>query len=419
MGHPRFPVGNGLKPLPTKGDNRGDFHKVEIGRWGGIILLLALFFLTGCFTTKGAVKGESETHVEKYRIAVFPFENLSGTPVPIKEIRRSFIARLEAKGLQVLDDGTLEKFMIKHRIRDTGGMDWATAQAFKNEIGIEGVLITSVELYSGAIPPKMALTSRLVSTGDKVVILWMDGVGIAGDDSPGILGLGLIEDPKKLLDKALHSLSESLAQYVSTKKENVSAGHAGKKFRPKIVYRSPLMEEDRKYTVAVIPFFNESGRKNAAEIVVLHFVRELTKLENFNVIELGVVKQRLLNARIIMIEGISLTDADLVSNSLEADLVLTGRVMDYQDYQASWGKPKVDFSVTVVERKSRKVVWNSYSHNEGDDGVFFFDWGRVNTAHAMMAKMARAIGEMMVKGKEEELPPEEAVQPPGRPDIIP
>ncbi len=172
------------------------------------------------------------------------------------------------------------------------------------------------------------------------------------------------------------------------------------------------MEEDRKYTVAVIPFFNESGRKNAAEVVVLHFVRELTKIENFSVIELGVVKQRLLNARIIMVEGISLTDADLVSNSLEADLVLTGRVMDYQDYQGSWGKPKVDFSGVVIERKSRKVVWNSYSHTEGDDGVFFFDWGRVNTAHAMMAKMARSIGEMLAKGIEEKPPPEELIKLP-------
>jgi len=373
------------------------FCREGTGKWSAVVLLLSLLFLSGCLGAKGAVKGDSVTDGEKYRIAVFPFENLSGTPVPIKEIRKSFINRLEAKGFEILDDGILEKFMAKYRIRDTGGIDWATAQAFKKELGVEGVLITAVELYSEVIPPKIAMTSRLVSTGDKVVILWMDGVGVSGDDSPGILGLGLIEDPIKLLDNALDFLSGSLAQSVSTKKEIVRAKHAEKKFKPKIVYRSPLMEEDPKYTVAVIPFFNESMRKNAAEIVVLHFVRELTKLGNFNVLELGVVKQRLLNARVIMLEGISLTDADLVLNSLDADLVLTGRVMDYQDYQGSLGKPIVDVSVTAIERKSRKVVWNSYSHNEGDDGVFFFDWGRVNTAHRMMAKMARAIGKMMIK----------------------
>jgi len=288
--------------------------------------------------------------------------------------------------------------MAKHRVRDTSGVDMETARAFKNEIGVEGVLITSVELFSDASsPPRMALTSRLVLTGDGPTIVWMDGVGMSGDDSPGLLSLGLINDPKILLDKALNSLCDSLIQSVSTKKESIGTNRAGRKFRPKADYRSPLIESGGKYTVAVIPFFNESTRKKAAEIVMLQFATELTKLGNFRVVELGVVKQRLLNARIIMIDGISLMDADLISNNLETDFVMTGRVMDYQDYQGTVGKPKVNFSVTVVERKSRQVVWNSYSRNEGDDGVFFFDLGRVNTAHAMMAEMARAVGEMMTK----------------------
>lgn len=41
-------------------------------------------------------------------------------------------------------------------------------------------------------------------------------------------------------------------------------------------------------------------------------------------------------------------------------------------------------------------MWSSTSFNQGDDGVFFFDWGRVNTAHAMAAQMTRWIGEMML-----------------------
>ncbi len=383
----------------------------EGGRSGPIIVLVFLLFLSGCLGAKVAGKKDVVIGGGEYRIAVFPFENLSGTPAPIKDIRRSFIDRLAAKGFHVIDDGALEKFMANHRIRDTGGVDLPTAQAFKKEIGVEGVLITSVELYSDVIPPKMALTSRLVSTGDRPTILWMDGVGRAGDDSPGILGLGLIEDPRNLLDKVLNSLCESLSQYVSTKNYGIDTRQGGKKFRPKIAYRSPLlMDEDRKYTLAVIPFFNESTRKNAAEIAVLHFVRELTKLGNFTVIELGVVKQKLLNARIIMIDGISLMDADLISNSLEADLVLTGRVMDYQDYEGSVGKPKVNFSVTIVERKSRKVVWNSYSRNEGDDGVFFFDWGKVNTAHAMMSRMVQMIAREI--SEEKEAPPPEGTMLP-------
>lgn len=361
-----------------------------------ILLSACLLFFHGCATTKETA--EVSLYADRgFRIAVFPFENLSGTPVPIKEIRQGLIGNLKRQGFFVLDDDALEKFMARHRIRYTGGIDQGTAKAFKEETGTEGVLITAMELLTDVNPPKVALISRLVSTGDNPVILWMDGVGLAGDDSPGILGLGLIEDTQVLLKKALQSLSNSLTDYVLTRKGKDGLRSVQRRFRPKTSYRSPEMERDKKYTLAIIPFFNKTERKNAAEILALQFARQLTALGYFDVIELGVIRQKLLNARIIMDEGISLPDVDFVANSLNADLILTGKVMDYQDYQGFSGKPKVDFSIVVIERKSRKIVWSSTSHNEGDDGVLLFDWGKINTAHAMVSKMARSIGEMMAK----------------------
>ena len=156
----------------------------------------------------------------QFSIAVFPIDNLTGTRAPLREIRESLINLLRTRGLDVLEDETLEKFMARNRVRYTGGIDDATAQAFGKETSTKGVLITSLELYnSEANPPKMALISRLVSTGDNPTILWTDGVGLAGDDSPGILGIGLIEDPKILLEKALEFVSDSLAGSLQMKKK--------------------------------------------------------------------------------------------------------------------------------------------------------------------------------------------------------
>ena len=73
--------------------------------------------------------------------------------------------------------------MAKYRIRYTGGVSAEIAKAFKQDINVSSILITSVELYSDANPPKISLISRLVSTGKNPSILWMDGVGLAGDDS--------------------------------------------------------------------------------------------------------------------------------------------------------------------------------------------------------------------------------------------
>ncbi len=361
-----------------------------------VIFFAGLLLLAGCATGKEETKENLTGVGERFLIAVLPMENLSGTAAPLREIRADLIEGLRARGMDVLQDDTLEKFMVRHRIRYTGGIDKKTAKEFKDELNCQGVLITSLELYNEIDPPKIALTSRVVSTGDNPVILWIDGIGLAGDDSPGILDLGLIIDAKTLQKKALNRLLDSLGRSLTSQKESKELG-LKRKFRPKISFRSPVMEGKRKYTVAVVPFFNRSERKYGTEIMSLHFVRNLKELDDFEVIEPGFVRQQFLTLRIMMDQGVSLADAGAIFAVLDVDIIVTGQVLDYQDYQGSVGKPKVDFTAEVIERKSREVVWSSISYNQGDDGVFFFDWGRVNTAHAMASQMVRSIGKMMVK----------------------
>ena len=330
-------------------------------------------------------------------IAVFPVENLSGTLAPSKEIRQIFIEKLRANGFDVLDEGTLELFMAKYRIRYTGGINREIAKAFKQEVGTDGVLMTTLELYNDTNPPKISFISRLVSTGDSPTISWIDGVGLSGDDSRGLLDLGLIEDPKILLDKAMKLVFDSLNRSLSTGTMGIGGGNPKRKFRPKIFYRSPILEPGRKYTVAIVPFFNYSLRKYAGDLMVLHFAKELKRFKTFDVIEPGMVRQVFLQVRIIMDQGISLADAESVMSLLNADLILTGGVTDYEDYQGGVGKPKVSFSAQLIERKSKGVVWSSTSYNQGDDGVFFFEQGKIRTAYVMASQMAEAIGKMIGK----------------------
>ncbi len=364
-------------------------NKIEI-----IILIL---FLSVFISAKGIRAKDLLGGKDLLRIAVYPVENLSGTSGPLKEIRQSFIERLNREGSQTLSDEDLEKFMARHRIRYTGGVDRQIARAFKEEVGVDGVLITSLELYSEVTPPKISLLSRLVSTDPSPLVLWMDGIGLAGDDSPGFLSLGLIEEPKVLVDRAMRSMTDSLILYLSGLTGEAGGKGLKKRFKPKIVYRSSNLSLDKKYLVAVLPFFNRSERKYAGEILVLHFIRQLKRFGHFEVVEPGVLRQELLGLRVIMEDGVSLANADAIFAILDADLIVSGRVVDYQDYQGTWGKPKVDFSTVIIERTSRQVVWGSNSYNEGDDGVFFFDRGKVNTAHTMTSQMVQAIVKMIAE----------------------
>jgi hypothetical protein len=339
----------------------------------------------------------SQTGKQRLKIAVFPVFNLSATPAPLKHIGRLLTDNLKARGATVIDEQVLENVFVKHRIRYVGGLDPPAALAIRQEAGADVALITSLEHYSDVVPPKIALTSRLVTTGHRIQILWIDGVGMAGDDSPGLLELGIIENPDTLLEMALERILTSLSGFLAAGQKVVDSPTPRKKHRPKVIFRSPVLDPAMPYSVAVMPFFNLSERNFAGEIMGLHFVRQLVMRENFNVIEPGVVRHALLRGRIIMTDGISLADAGLISRLLEAGLILSGKVMDYQDFQGPLAKPKVDFAAEIFEEKSREVVWTVQSYNQGDDGVFFFDWGRVNTAYVMATQMVQLAVEDMVE----------------------
>jgi len=339
----------------------------------------------------------TNTGQQRLKIAVFPVFNLSATPAPLKHIGRLLTDNLKARGETIIDEQVLENVFVKHRIRYVGGLDPSAAVAIRQEAGADVALITSLEHYSDVVPPKIALTSRLVTTGHRIQILWMDGVGLAGDDSPGLLDLGLIETPDTLLELALQHVLTSLSEFLATGQKVDNAPAPSGKHRPKVIFRSPVLDPALSYAVAVMPFFNLSERNFAGDIMALHFVRQLLAHENLSVIEPGVVRHELLRGRVIMGDGISLADAGLISRLLAVDLILSGKVMDYQDFQGAAAKPKVDFSAEIFEKKSREVVWAALGYNQGDDGVFFFDWGRVNTAYAMATQMVQLAVEEMVE----------------------
>jgi hypothetical protein len=365
---------------------------------GAAWLACALLGLSGCGAAPDIIRTADPVRAPGTPlIAVFPVENLSGRPAPLEDIRGLLSARLRASGLGVLGDAALENIVTKHRVRYTAGLEREFARALAQEAGVDGIVIPSLELYDEATPPRVALFARLVSTGNAPAVRWIDGTGMAGDDSPGILGIGLIADPRALLTRAVDALVTSLARHVSEARRDDGDRPGARKFRPKIVYRSDALDPARTYSVAVVPFFNKSERKYAGEIIALHMIRKLLAFPGLEVVEPGIVREELLRFRIIMSDGVSLPETETILNAVNADLVLNGEVLEYRDRLGPEGAPKVDFGLLFIERRTRRVVYSSYSDNAGDDRVFFFDWGRVNTAHALASQMAGAIVEHMLR----------------------
>ena len=107
-------------------------------------------------------------------------------------------------------------------------------------------------------------------------------------------------------------------------------------------------------------------------------------------LEPGLVRETLLRIRAVMPQGPSLAEVDLITGKdfLDVDLVLSGRVFDYQNTS---NNPKVDFAMQVIEKKSRRVVFDTRTSNTGLDGVFFYNFGREYTAHNLLKEMSRVM----------------------------
>ena len=349
----------------------------------------------------------------KSTIAVLPLENLSGAKAPLEQISSVMIKELEERGFHLLAEERLEKFRRQHRMRYVGGISSKISQAMHEEAGVDACLITSLEAYREIYPPQVALIARLVMAGREPVIIWMDSVGMSGEDAPGLLGLGRVKNPEELVMRtagrlidslsvklenyrqdnepsfAVKSLSGNGARKSGTIRQPIDRQGVKRRYLPKDFFRSPAVDPGNIHRVAVVPFFDLAVRKYAGRIMALHFVKELHQWPNMMVVEPGLVREELLRFRAVMQEGPSLAITDLITSeqSLGVDLVLSGKVFDYQ---GETGTAKVDFSVQVFEKYSREVIFASKTYATGDQGVFFFNVGRIRSAHNLTDEMTRA-----------------------------
>lgn len=341
-------------------------------------------------------------------IAVLPFDNLDDTAAPVERIRAALWNKLADRHIALVDDQDLLSFMRRHRMRYIGGVGREMGRALQAETGAGAALVGSVDLYAEKDPPKLALTCRLVSAGPDTRILWMDGAALDGDEAPGFLGLGRIADPRLVLDRVTGRIADSLGQFLAgaeAGRKGASRAHASRRFKPDVAYRlsKPPAERSRPARVAVLPFADESSTGRAGEVLSLRVLRSLVQAGGVEVIEPGVVRDVLLSARLIQEGGPSMPQADLLRSLLDVDVVLFGEVAEYAETGPGILDPAIDFSVRAVDTGRRQVIWSSMSHARGDEGVFFFDAGRVPTAHALADDMARGLIEELLPALETSL----------------
>jgi TolB-like protein len=319
---------------------------------------------------------------------MFPVHDLAGAPEAAPLLTAALEAAFAQAGLEIVSELATEASLGKHRFRWVGGLDSAAARAVREDLGVDAVLLTAVEAYVPGPPPLLSLSVRLVSVADEPRILWVDGFSRSGDDSRGLLGMGAISDPQKLQKRAASELARSLARFLRREPAKPRCAPAGS-FAPQLVHRTPFGSSDRQ-RIAVLPFLNRTNHENAGEVLALEFLGQLARSSRFEVLDPGAVRSVLLERRIIIRGGVSFDEATSVLDALDADVVLSGEVRDFEQVAGAAGTPRVEFTVRLMDR-DQNVVWQSVSQNGGDDAVGLFDFGTVRTVTGLACRMAASV----------------------------
>jgi TolB-like protein len=310
---------------------------------------------------------------QKLNIALFPFENFTQDRNALTSVMPVLRDRLEARGLDVLNEDSLNRFLLKERIRSTGYISRDIARKIRDELNVQVILVGSVNSFFPGENPRVGFSARLINSSDGS-ILWANHASATGEDFTTVLGLGKVRTIDRLISKVMDKLLGSFSI-------------------------SPHYKEiESTYRIAVMPFQNKSKIRDAGMIATYMFLVELFKNQRFQPVEYGEVRRLTVDLRVRGKGELDLKNTETISKSLGADGILVGTVELYNEGEGTL-PPEVIISARLIDARKNRILWyDGYQYN-GDEGIIILDWGRIRSAENVAYKAVSKLLKEMSKAK--------------------
>ncbi|MDP2755838.1 MAG: FlgO family outer membrane protein, partial [Nitrospirota bacterium] len=320
--------------------------------------------------TKGGLRGVKGGEGGLTKIALFPFENFSEDRNALTVVMPLLRDRLEARGLDVLNEDSLNRFLLKERIRSTGYISKDMSRKIREELNVQAILVGSINSFFPGENPRVGFSARLINSSDGTV-LWANHASATGEDFATVLGLGRVRTIDRLTSKVTDKLLDSFSITPHYK------------------------EIESTYRIAVMPFQNKSKIKDAGMIATYMFLVELFKNQRFQPVEYGEVRRLTVDLRVRGKGELDLKNTETISKSLGADGILVGTVELYSEGEGTLPH-EVIISARLIDARKNRILWyNSYQLN-GDDGVIILDFGKIrsveNVAYKVISKLVKEMG---------------------------
>ncbi len=328
------------------------------------------------------------------RIAILPFQNVSGHLEAPRIIMPLIYKAVQARGYEVIEANSLEQFLSRHRIRATEKIHRQQLDTLGREFGASLALVGSIDLFADTPGnPQWGISSRLLSA-DGGRILWAGAAGFTGDDFTGFLGLGTVTFPDRLAELAVDRLFND---FPSAAEQVESPGSSRIGRSRKVlgrIFRDPQLDADPPKRVAVLPFENGTERRGAALIVDDLLIAGLVRVSRFEVADPGEVSHALQRLALAPYGGIDLDSLRRVGEALGADAVILGQVEDYNEglRPGTSTSPSIALGARMLETKTGKILWMGYHEGRGEAYQFVLEFGKIKS---MVPLAMRVIAEMV------------------------
>ena len=260
------------------------------------------------------------------RMALLPFQNVSGHIKSPAIIIPLIEPALRGRGYEVIRSDAVEAFLIQHRIRATNKLSKEQLIALGKQFGAEFAMVGSIDLFADTPGnPQWGLSARLLETASGSIV-WADAAGFTGDDFTGFLGLGTVTSPEELAVRVVEMLLRSLPSGDNPGEEQRLARAARSGKLGGRVFRDSRLDTDPPKSVAVLPFENGTDRRGAALIMDDLMLAGLFKASHFEVADAGEVQQVLQTGGLAPYGAIDVESLRQIGNAVRVDAVILGRV---------------------------------------------------------------------------------------------
>jgi TolB-like protein len=313
-----------------------------------------------------------EKNGSKEKIAVFEFENLTESSDALAYVMPAVTGLMESRGFALLDEKSLDDFLIKERVRTTAYVSGDLAQKMEKELKVSAILLGTVYTFSMDANPQLGLSARLVDSSNGE-ILWSAYASATGADFTTILGLG-----------TLHSMEELLPQVM----KGVFASFSTE---------PPIKLPESTYRIAVMPFLNKSDVRGIGMLPTYMVMVQLFKNPVFVPVEFGGVRSAIINSRIMDRGEIDYKSIGELSDVLNVDGILVGTVELYSVGNDNGIPPGVAISARLINARQNRLVWCDSYQMDGDEDISILDFGKIRSVDKVAYRVISQLIKKMEK----------------------